>query len=347
MRHVKISDRDITVTQGTVENRDIREIRKDIHDLPDYEGLPLSILRDNSTVMFDIYIKVFDGFKQVAKHPLLITKKFIDAIINQHQDTIYTPKEQKNMMYRYCESNLDAIIEDATVPMEKKSTVIYDTATDITEELFTKPVTGEAIMRTRSVVKPILNSILSHNTTLNSLLAVSSYDYYTYTHSVDVSIYAISIGRELELTPQTLNLLGEAAILHDLGKSQVDIAIVNKNGRLTNEEFTAMKMHPVYAHQLLVEHGCKNPALLVGVRDHHEKLNGRGYPSGIKGEEISKFARIIAIADIFDALTTRRSYKPALGTFEALKIMKHQMEGELDPEMLKLFIYMMSEKKNA
>jgi HD-GYP domain-containing protein (c-di-GMP phosphodiesterase class II) len=107
-----------------------------------------------------------------------------------------------------------------------------------------------------------------------------------------------------------------------------------------------MKLHPTYAHQILVEHGVKNPAILSGARDHHEKLDGSGYPRGLKNEDISKFARIIAIADIFNALTTRRSYKPALSTFEALKIMKHQMEGELDPDLLKRFIFMMSEKRH-
>ena len=345
-KKIQITEADIRVTEGSLESRQIDEIRKDIHDTPEYEGLPLRVLRSNSTVMFDIFVKAFDGFKKVAKKSTVVTDKLIDKLTENKYDTVYTPYEQKNDMYAYVENNLDTIIYDTTVTQEQKSKVIYSTATDIADALFSSPITTGSIQRTRGIIKPMLDSILSDNTTIDSLIAVSSYDYYTYTHSVDVSVYSLGIGRELNLFPTTLNLLGEAAILHDIGKSQIDIGIVNKPGRLTAEEFDEMKLHPTYAYQLLVEHGVKNPAILSGARDHHEKLDGSGYPRGLKGEDISKFARIIAIADIFNALTTRRSYKPALSTFEALKIMKHDMEGELDPDLLKRFIYMMSEKRN-
>lgn len=343
-KKIRISEADIRVTEGSLESRQIDEIRKDIHDTPEYEGLPLRVLRSNSTVMFDIFVKAFDGFKKVAKKSTVVTDKLIDKLTENKYDTVYTPYEQKNDLYQYVETNLDTIIYDAEVSVEEKSKMIYSTATDIAEALFSNPITTGSIQRTRGIIKPMLDSILSDNTTIDSLIAVSSYDYYTYTHSVDVSVYSLGIGRELDLFPTTLNLLGEAAILHDIGKSQVDINIVNKPGRLTADEFDQMKLHPTYAYQILVEHGIKNPAILSGVRDHHEKLDGSGYPKGLKNEDISKFARIIAIADIFNALTTRRSYKPALSTFEALKIMKHEMEGELDPELLKRFIVMMSEK---
>lgn len=346
-RKIRISDVNVKVTEGSLESRHIDEIRKDIHDSPEYEGLPLRVLRNNSTVMFDIFVKAIGGFKRVAKKSTTITDRLLDTLTENHYDTVYAPYEQKNTLYEYVESNLDSIIYDPKVTIEDKSEMIYSTATDIAEALFSNPITTGTIQRTRGIIKPMLDSILSDNTTIDSLVAVSSYDYYTYTHSVDVSVYSLGIGRELELFPATLNLLGEAAILHDIGKSQIDIDIVNKPGRLTSEEFDTMKLHPVYGHQLLVEHGIKNPAILSGAKDHHEKLNGSGYPQGLKNEEISKFARIIAIADIFNALTTRRSYKAALSTFEALKIMKHQMEGELDEDLLKRFIFMMSGKKNA
>ncbi len=345
-RKIRISEADVKVTEGSLESRHIDEIRKDIHDTPEYEGLPLRVLRSNSTVMFDIFVKAFDGFKKVAQKSTTVTDKLIDKLTENKIDTIYTPYEQKNSLYEYVENNLDTIIYDTGVTQEQKSEVIYSTATDIAEALFSSPITSGSIQRTRGIIRPMLDSILSDNTTIDSLIAVSSYDYYTYTHSVDVSVYALGIGRELDLFPTTLNLLGEAAILHDIGKSQVDIGIVNKPGRLSAEEFDQMKLHPVYGYQLLMEHGVKNPAILSGVRDHHEKLNATGYPHGLKNEDISKFARIIAIADIFNALTTRRSYKPALSTFEALKIMKHDMEGELDADLLKRFIYMMSEKRD-
>lgn len=344
-RKIRISD--VQEREGLDTPVNIDDLRKDIHDTPEYEGLPLRVLRSNSTVMFDVFVKAVGGFKNVAKKSTVVTSRFIDTLVSNHYEMIYTPYDQKEAMYDYVEENLNAIIYDKEISQDEKSEVIYSTATDIAEELFSGTVTSEAIQRTRGIVRPMLDAVLSDNATIESLLAVSSYDYYTYTHSVDVSIYSLGIGRELELSPSTLNLLGEAAILHDVGKSQIDIKIVNKPGRLGSDEFNQMKLHPGFSYQVLVEHGVKNPAIIAGVRDHHEKLNGKGYPRGLKNEEIGKFARIIAIADIFNALTTRRSYKPALTTFEALKIMKNEMVGELDGDILKKFIYMMSEKRNA
>jgi len=344
-RKIRISE--VRELEGRAEAVNIDELRKDIHESPEYEGLPLRVLRNNSVVMFDVFVKAVDGFKRVAQKSSTVTSSLIENLINSKQEMIYTPSEQKEAVLGYVESNLNEIIYDREISQDQKSEVIYTTATDIAEELFSNPINTEAIQRTRGIIKPMLDSILSDNTTIDSLIAVSSYDYYTYTHSVDVSIYALGLGRELGLLPSTLNLLGEAGILHDVGKSQIDINIVNKPGRLGAEEFEQMKQHPGFSYQVLMQHGVKNPAIISGVRDHHEKLNGKGYPRGLKDGEISKFARIIAIADIFNALTTRRSYKPALTTFEALKIMKHDMAGELDEEMLKRFIYMMSGKHNS
>ncbi len=322
----------------------IRQIKLDIHDMPEYYGMPLSVIRENSTLNFDLFVKVSDQFKKVLTRSGAVTKNFLDALRSADHESVYTPYEQSGAALEYKESQLDSVIRDPEIEMDEKSEVIYSTATDIAEELFNSPITADNINRTRSVVRPMLESVLADYTTVESLIAVSSYDYYTYTHSVDVSIYSIGLGQALGLERNSMERLAEAAILHDVGKSQIDIAIVNKPGRLTSEEFEAMKMHPVFAYEILRHNGLSDMVILEAVRDHHEKLNGTGYPKGKPADQISQLARIIAIADIFNALTTRRSYKEALTTFDALKIMRDHMEGELDKELLKAFIYMMAGK---
>ena len=167
---------------------------------------------------------------------------------------------------------------------------------------------------------------------------VTSYDYYTYTHCVDVTIYSLSLGKTLRLSKAELEDLGTSAILHDIGKSKIDYDIVNKKGRLTDEEFTAMKQHPVFGYDIALENGITDERILSGIRHHHEKLDGYGYPDKLKKEDLTMFAQIIAVADIFDALTTKRSYKEAFTSFDALMLMKKEMSTQLNEQILSNFI---------
>ena len=131
-----------------------------------------------------------------------------------------------------------------------------------------------------------------------------------------------------------------ASILHDLGKSCVDPNIINKNGKLTKSEFEEIKQHPVYGYDLALNMGITDKRILSGIRSHHEKLDGSGYPDGLKDQQIPLFARIIAVCDVFDALTTKRSYKDAMKSFEAIKLMKEQMSNHLDMKLVNALIQM-------
>ncbi|SMP87573.1 HD domain-containing protein [Epsilonproteobacteria bacterium SCGC AD-308-P11] len=132
----------------------------------------------------------------------------------------------------------------------------------------------------------------------------------------------------------------EAALLHDLGKSKIDPAIVNKDGKLTDKEFTEMKKHPELGYAIGLKLGIKNRQVLEGIRLHHEKMDGTGYPFRMRGENIPYYARIIGICDIFDAMTSRRSYKKPMTSFEALLLMKTTMHTQIDPKLLKSMIEM-------
>jgi HD-GYP domain-containing protein (c-di-GMP phosphodiesterase class II) len=145
----------------------------------------------------------------------------------------------------------------------------------------------------------------------------------------------------LGVAGKDLEVLGMAAILHDLGKSKIDYDIINKNGKLSDEEFTQMKLHPALGHEIALKLGIEDERILTGIRHHHEKIAGGGYPDQIKGDEISYFARIIGVCDVFDALSTKRSYKDPMSSFESFKLMKDQMKGHLDMDIVNAFIKML------
>jgi putative nucleotidyltransferase with HDIG domain len=171
-------------------------------------------------------------------------------------------------------------------------------------------------------------------------MKIATHDYYTHTHSINVAIYALSLGSFLGFNEVELEELGEAALLHDLGKSKIASEIINKKGKLTIQEFEIIKKHPNYGVSLGLKLGIKNKKILEGIKYHHEKMDGSGYPSGLYRDEIPLYAKIIGICDIFDALTSQRSYKRAMTSFEALKLMKVDMNKHLDIKLLNQMILM-------
>jgi len=143
------------------------------------------------------------------------------------------------------------------------------------------------------------------------------------------------------MSEKRLGDLGRSALLHDLGKSKVDIQVLNKKDFLTNTEFSLIKKHPIFGYRIAKYIGEIDKNVLDGIRHHHEKINGDGYPDGLKGSELTLFPRIIAICDVFDALTTRRSYKEPMSSYDALMIMETKMSTHLDMKLLKYFVKML------
>lgn len=130
-------------------------------------------------------------------------------------------------------------------------------------------------------------------------------------------------------------------MLHDIGKSRVSPEITNAPGKLTKEQWEEMRRHPEYGREILEELGVTDPMVLDVTLHHHEKLTGTGYPHGLWGDEVSKPVRVSTIADVFDALTTRRTYKAAMSAFAALRLMKEEMAKELDQDLFHAFVEMM------
>ena len=175
------------------------------------------------------------------------------------------------------------------------------------------------------------------NTVKALAAAIDAKDEYTHGHSFRVAKYALAIGGELGLDNQQLNDLEIAGYMHDLGKIGISELILCKPGKLTNEEFCLIQKHPVFTDKILQP--IKLPAhILEGATQHHERMDGSGYPYGLMGADISLFGRIIAVADVFDALTSKRPYRDALPVEEALRALCDGIDSLFDREMIIAFI---------
>lgn len=306
-----------------------------------YKSANLQILTEGSYVDFDLYLT--DETK--TKMSVLIPKNsIIDGIMKvrlRELDKLYFDAEDSHLYDAYVENHLQSIAKNQNISLEQKARMVYEKASAAMDEMFKNPESLENVKTAQSIVGDCIHTVLNDNSTVESLMQVTAHDYYTHTHSINVSIYTLSLGAHLGISGNDLEVLGMAAILHDLGKSKVNYEIINKNGKLDDTEFGEMKTHPDQGHAIALKLGITDERILSGIRHHHERIEGGGYPDNLKGDEISQFARIIGVCDVFDALSTRRSYKDPMTSFESLSLMKKEFVGHLDMSIVNSFIKML------
>ena len=169
------------------------------------------------------------------------------------------------------------------------------------------------------IAKVMVHDISALENISVDMLDLRSYDDYTYHHSVNVAVYAVAVGVKMELPEEQIQEIAVAALCHDLGKMKISPGIINKNGRLTDEEFDEIRRHPQYSYDILYENSLVSSRVRQAVVCHHENENGSGYPFGKSEDEIPLVAKIIHAVDVYDALTSKRSYKDPYSPADALE----------------------------
>jgi len=192
--------------------------------------------------------------------------------------------------------------------------------------------------KSEQFVEEAIDSVMRNPDALISLTKLRSFDEYTYTHSINVAVMAVAFGKHLGLGNAMLQPLGMSALFHDVGKALIPNSVLNKPGKLTDAEFAIIQAHPFKGYVLLHDQRALSDEILRGVVEHHEKYNGRGYPSGLVGERISLFGSIITVVDVYDALTSDRVYKKGMQPNKALSIMYGMREQDFAPKFVEQFI---------
>lgn len=186
-------------------------------------------------------------------------------------------------------------------------------------------------------VEELIEYIIDDGEVNTSLYDIKTYDNYTYLHSIDTGIMAAFMGLGFNLRDSELKELGIGAILHDIGKTRIDYKIINKAGALTEEEFIEIKKHPVYGAELLKKNYSISDNVIKIVEQHHERVDGRGYPWGLQGKEISKSASLVSVCDVYDAVINDRSYRKKLKPNECYELILAGSGSAFDDEVIKKF----------
>jgi HD-GYP domain-containing protein (c-di-GMP phosphodiesterase class II) len=190
----------------------------------------------------------------------------------------------------------------------------------------------------RALVEEISDSVLRNPGALISLARLKTADDYTYMHSVAVCAMMVALARQLRLDEAQVSSAGLAGLLHDLGKALMPMEVLNKPGKLTEAEFLTIKSHPLEGHKLLQLMDNSDPLVLDVCLHHHEKVDGSGYPEALMADQISLFAKMGAVCDVYDAITSNRPYKSGWDPAQSLQKMAEWARGHFDMTVFQAFV---------
>jgi putative nucleotidyltransferase with HDIG domain len=249
------------------------------------------------------------------------------------------------------EAQIDAALERIAQPREarqraalaeevQRAAKICAKGKEAVVSMFQEVRMGKAIDHAAAgaLVEEISDSVMRNPGALISLARLKTADDYTYMHSVAVCALMVALARQLGLDEKNTREAGMAGLLHDLGKAVMPMEVLNKPGKLTDEEFRVIKSHPVEGHRMLVEGGAVGVIPLDVCLHHHEKVDGSGYPKGLKDAEISLFAKMGAVCDVYDAITSNRPYKAGWDPAESIRKMTEWSRGHFEERVFQAFV---------
>ncbi|MFH1373450.1 MAG: HD domain-containing phosphohydrolase [bacterium] len=306
-----------------------------------YFSVYLGSLRIDSVLDFDLYISVGHDLVLYRSANLPFTATTRDSLLENKVTRLYVSAGDRHQFQQYVEANIRQILNDPSVDEFTKASIIYDSSKQLVEDLLSNPRLAENIQRSQAMVESTVMFILEGQSAFQNMVRVMSFDYSTYTHSVNVCTFALALARftGIERTEE-LNRLGTGALLHDVGKTRIPESILNKQGPLTEDEMDIVRRHPQWGCEIIQETDLISEESYFPILQHHEREDKTGYPNGIGSNDVHLFSKIVSIADVFDAMTTKRVYRHAVDTYPALKEMYSLIDG-FDRRLLDQFTHLM------
>lgn len=260
-----------------------------------------------------------------------LTEKIINRLGNLNINYVYIKDDQTEDIVPVSSISLESRLE-AVQTIESTFAQIH-----MSDKLQNSIVVEKAAVKFTQLIRSIMANLKSNEELFTLLADVYSYDNYIFSHSLNVALYSLAIGIELKLNEKQLETLGLGAIMHDVGKMLIPTEILNKPGKLTDEEYELIKKHPDYGFQILKNIHTVSLHVAHCAYQHHERLDGSGYPRGLVKDEIHYLGRIIAVADVFDAVTSHRVYRSAMLPHEGLEILYAGAGIKFETSMVEAF----------
>ncbi|HHW60863.1 MAG TPA: HD-GYP domain-containing protein [Syntrophomonadaceae bacterium] len=248
----------------------------------------------------------------------------------------------KEQLEQFARRNIEEVYlweESSKIKSQVDFQEVYKDSLAVTREFMLEAKLGKPIdeKEINATVEMLVCQVFDQNDLFHQMRIMKEKDEYLFTHSVNVSLLCILIGRWMKYSDEKIKELGLAGLLHDIGKVKVPDHILQKPDTLTPEEFEVVKKHTIDGYNLLVDLPWINESMANAVLMHHERADGSGYPLGLKGVKINNYASIVAVADVYDAMTSERIYSDKVSPYTAVETLWNDSFGKLDPRISKVF----------
>lgn len=321
-----------------------------------YTQHKVDVLVKETILPFDCYIKRYDDYVVIIEAGTYVSDALLKKIA--HNEHIYILSHDAKKLEEYQSANDGSIVLDditsteeavkevlklslllsESASIEDKITIVYTTTASLMKSLFDDGNEKLPLDALRTCMEELVNCIDTKNKVVPVLFKIIPQTYTTHNHSTNVAFLAVVLASALDLSKEEKIDVGLAGLLHDIGKIRIDQQLLLKPSRLEDNEYETIKNHSEFGYKILLDNGITNQRILDAVHFHHEKLDGSGYPKGLRGKLISKYAKMIGLCDAFDALTAKRTFRNSYTSFEALVVMKKEMAMQFDEHYIEALI---------
>ena len=261
--------------------------------------------------------------------------------------SVWIREEDFHLIKNFTENLLSNPKLAESLPTETRMETLRKSSMAVMDELFSDP-TPANISRSVKVVGSFVYTLMKEPQAYLYLAKLSSHDPYTLQHSVGTSVNCIMLAKKIGITdPDELEQIGLAGLLHDVGKVKVKKEIINKEGPLDELEWEEMRQHAQEGYEIVKDHPELTERTKLAIWQHHEDKNGTGYPAGLKSQETDIYAKIVGLCDVFNALTTDRTYSKARTPFDAFQLMREKLTHKIDDRLFKQLVMVYGGKFEA
>lgn len=304
----------------------------------DLIAISVSTLSTSAAIGADLYCRIDNTDRaqlfRGANYPM--ASEDLNRLKSRGVSQLYIERESRAEYQEYLREV--AAAGDGAVNNEQRSAALNEVVLDVLETSFRGKNTDDTVDAAAELSGIAANLVTREDFAAGDLFRVLNHDYATFTHSANVAYYAGILATGLGYSPEDVELIIAGGLLHDLGKLEIPDAILTKPGRLDEDEFRIIQKHPLTGFRQVSRRTDLTAAQLMMVYQHHERLDGGGYPVGCTDDEIHPWAKLCAVVDIYEAVTSQRPYRKPMTRVQAIELLDRQSGEALDPEMVKCWI---------
>lgn len=267
-----------------------------------------------------------------------LTNADLQRLRDRGVSLLYIEQQDRERYQHYLRELAFESSGDTEVPLSVRAQALSSVVRDVLASAFDSNDNSATVAAATQLGSATAEIICEDTFAASDMSRVLSHDYATFTHSTNVAMYAGILAKELGYDQTTIQLITTGGLLHDLGKLEIDERILCKPGRLDADEFREVKRHPTLGFVQLAARSDLSEGQLMMVYQHHERIDGGGYPVGLVGEEIHPWAKLCAVVDVFEALTSHRPYCTPMPKLRALELMERDSGNAFDPEVLACWV---------